>query len=198
MRAALTGWRALSTHIRVTAVTAPFLRLSENAGVHFARAALSPRISLGGGGEPCGRKLLERAPSCSSSFEWLLCSSLGAKLLPRAGLPDWLSSSSSAQPPFGASGRSLARLTESSRQSNFRGGARRLETSRKKLRPDYLLESWEASSECVCITRRMESRVTIPTICGASAVPLTTGIWLMSAVSSRSSRRSSGSSGEVH
>src|SRR5215510_9596263 len=63
----------------------------------------------------------------------------------------------------------------------------------------YLLENCEANSECVCITRRIESRVTIPTICGASSTaPLTTGIWLMSALSNRSSNRSRGSSGEVH
>jgi hypothetical protein len=63
----------------------------------------------------------------------------------------------------------------------------------------YLPGRCEASSECVCITRKIESRVTIPTICGAwSVAPLTTGIWLMSAVSSRSRSFSSGSSGEVH
>jgi len=39
----------------------------------------------------------------------------------------------------------------------------------------------------------------MPTICGApSLAPLTTGIWLTSALSSRSSRRKRGSSGEVH
>src|SRR6266581_3378706 len=45
----------------------------------------------------------------------------------------------------------------------------------------------------------MESRVTIPTIWGApSLAPLTTGIWLTSALRSRSSKRRRGSSGEVH
>ena len=41
----------------------------------------------------------------------------------------------------------------------------------------YLLVAREPSSERVCITRRMESRVTMPTIWGAPSLePLTTGI----------------------
>ena len=44
-------------------------------------------------------------------------------------------------------------------------------------RAGYLLAGSGPSSERVFITRSMESRVTMPTICGASSmVPLTTGI----------------------